>query len=248
VIDWAYAFPTSLAAIKQLSINLTPWLSPDISYEDKQEIGEQLGASEQFDGMTFIHIGRGSNGGSIVDAGAADHPQLYAYCPNLDWDEVDTAEVWQVWYNHMLWSPMRRVWQEARLAKMVVPTYQQVTNSGGPAERTLLTKEILELQRGGCNVYDALWKQMCSVAGRVDIHPALEYFEDMELVVVLKSTQGRGKSSDVLEAVTQRWSKVLDFEYLIGKGIDMAMSNRACLTRRVDTPFKTEASMKRRKI
>jgi len=99
----------------------------------------------------------------------------------------------------------------------------------------------------GCNIYEQLWTRMCSMAGRGDVHPFLECFEDMVLVIVLKSTQARGKSAEVLEAVMQRWSQVIDFEYLQDKGIEMAMNNRVLMNRCAVMDCGNETSTKKRR-
>lgn len=85
------------------------------------------------------------------------------------------------------------------------------------------------------------------MAGRGDVHPFLECFEDMVLVIVLKSTQARGKSAEVLEAVMQRWSQVIDFEYLQDKGIEMAMNNRVLMNRCAVMDCGNETSTKKRR-
>jgi hypothetical protein len=56
-----------------------------------------------------------------MDTGAGDRPQLYVYCPNLDWNKMKEREVMGVWYNHIIRAPLRQVWRKARLSKMELP-------------------------------------------------------------------------------------------------------------------------------
>jgi hypothetical protein len=114
--------------------------------------------------MKFIHIGRGSAGGGVMDAGAGYQPQLYAYCPNLNWNMVDEDQIIEAWYNHIIRGPLRHVWQEARLPKMELPPdHRQLQLSGKYEEKTLVSKDLLNLRKhdksNGC-VYDDLWKHI----------------------------------------------------------------------------------------
>jgi hypothetical protein len=89
------------------------------------------------------------------------------------------------------------------------------------------------------------------VVDRKDLTPAVECFEGMVLVAVLKSTQHPGKSEDVLQAVYDRWCRVLDPDYLYSNGIKISTSNRATLgiqkiKPRPEAPKKEEAHKKRR--
>lgn len=82
----------------------------------------------------------------MIDASASDHPQVYAYYPDLDRCKV-SDEMWQARYNHILRSPLRTVWQDARPTKMDVPTYNQVKIAGGFKEQRLLSKDVLEVNK-----------------------------------------------------------------------------------------------------
>jgi hypothetical protein len=118
---------------------------------------------------------------------------------------------------------------------------------------------MMERNKSGTYVYDGLWKQMYAVvapksseseASDLEVvtpeasdseafdpavfnleacDPCTTYFDEMVLVVVLKSYRQPGKSVDVLQAVHDRWYQILDPEYLHGKGIEMKSTSRVRL-------------------
>jgi len=73
---------------------------------------------------------------------------------NLDRYEGEEEEVLQARYNHITWCPLHTVWQEARLAKIVIPMYYQLEIFSADAEKGIAP----ESEAG---VYDDLWKHMC---------------------------------------------------------------------------------------
>jgi hypothetical protein len=60
--------------------------------------------------MNFIHMGRASKGALAMDSGAEYQPQLHAYCPHLDWENIrkryEESYVLDAWYNHIIKRPL----------------------------------------------------------------------------------------------------------------------------------------------